>query len=82
MAEEVTRPPDGKRGRRLDYRRPQREAVPAGPGDDSWDDDEGDAGSAGVREPRRPKPLGPMADAGELPVPESQLAITLPDPRR
>jgi hypothetical protein len=81
MAEEAQRPPGGK-GRRGVSRRAKREAVPAGPGDDSWNDDEGDAGSAGVREPRRPKPLGPMADAGELPVPEPQLAITLPDPRR
>jgi hypothetical protein len=85
MPEEATRPPDGRRGvsRRLDYRRPQREPVPAaGPWDDAWDDDEGDAGSAGVREPRHPKPLGPMADAGELPVPEPPLAVALPDPRR
>lgn len=86
MPEEATRPPDGKRSRgsrRLDYRRPQREPVPAaGPWDDFWDDDEGDAGSAGVREPRHPKPLGPMTDAGELPLPEPLFAVALPDPRR
>jgi hypothetical protein len=82
MPEEATRPPTGK-GRRGVFRRPKREAVPAaGPWDDFWDDDEGDAGSAGVREPRHPKPLGPLADAGELPVPEPQFAVTLPDPRR
>ena len=57
--------------------------MPAGPWDDGWyGDDEGEAGSAGVREPRHPKPLGPLADAGELPVPEPQFAVTLPDPRR
>ena len=80
MPEEATRPPDGRRGV---YRRPKRESVPAtGPWDDFWDDDEGDAGSAGVREPRHPNPLGPMADAGELPLPEPQFVVALPDPRR
>lgn len=86
MSEEVSRPPSGKRGgvsRRLDYRRPAREAVAAGPWDDGWyGDEDGEAGSAGVREPRHPKPLGPLADAGELPVPEPMFAVTLPDPRR
>ena len=87
------RPKGGEGDRRHVYRRPRREAVPAyGPGDfdpygwdegwnDDWDDG-GDAGSAGVREPRYPKPLGPLADAGELPVPEPPLMIALPDPRR
>jgi hypothetical protein len=74
------RPPGGK-GRRGVFRRRKREEVPAGPWDDSWGDD-GDAGSAGVREPRRPKPLGPLADAGERPMPEPRFTITLPDPRR
>jgi len=89
MTEEVSRPPSGKRAgvsRRLDWRRPKREAVPAyGTKDfDPWlgDDDGGDAGSAGVREPRHPKPLGPLADAGELPPPAPSFAISLPDPRR
>lgn len=81
MTEELDRPPGG-RGRRGVFRRPKREEVPVGPGDDRKDDDDGDAGSAGVREPRHPKPLGPRADAGELPLPESQFVITLPDPRR
>lgn len=82
MAEEATRPPGGQ-GRRGTGRRPRREAVPAGPWEDGWyGDDEGEAGSAGVREPRHPNPLGPLADAGELPLPEPQFAVTLPDPRR
>ncbi|GAB1510006.1 hypothetical protein [Actinophytocola sp. KF-1] len=83
MAEKTKRPGGGK-GRRGVFRRPKREAVPAhgtrdfdpGPGDD------GDAGSAGVREPRHPKPLGPLADAGELPVPQPPAMVALPDPRR
>jgi hypothetical protein len=80
MTEDLKRPRGGK-GRRGVFRRPKREEVPVGPGE--WfDDDDGDAGSAGVREPRHPKPLGPRADAGELPMPEPQFAITLPDPRR
>jgi hypothetical protein len=85
MSEEETRPPSGKRGgvsRRLDYRRPGREAVTAGPWDDGWYGDEGEAGSAGVREPRHPKPLGPLTDAGELPLPEPPRMVALPDPRR
>jgi hypothetical protein len=90
-SDETTRPADekGRRrkvARRLMYRSPKREAVPAsgtkdfdpGLGDDGGDD----AGSAGVREPRNPKPLGPRADAGELPMPEQQFTIALPDPRR
>jgi len=81
MSEELDRPPGGQ-GRRGVFRRPKREEVPAGPWDDSWNDDDGDAGSAGVREPRHPKPVGPRADAGEIPLPEPQFAITLPDPRR
>ena len=80
MADELNRPRGGE-GRRGVFRRPKREEVPAGPWDDNWDDD-GDAGSAGVREPRRPKPPGPLADAGELSLPEPPLAIALPDPRR
>lgn len=64
------------------FRGPKREEVPAGPGTDPRDDDDGDAGSAGVREPRHPRPPGPQADAGEMPVPEQQFAVTLPDPRR
>lgn len=79
------RPKGGKVSRRLVYRSPRREAVPAhGTQDfDPWfDDDGGDAGSAGVREPRHPKPLGPLADAGELPVPEPPRMVALPDPRR
>lgn len=82
MAEERKRPKRVKVSRRLKYRRPKREAVPAGPGDDWNGDDQGDAGSAGVREPRRPKPLGPLADAGELPLPDPPLMVSLPDPRR
>jgi hypothetical protein len=81
MTEEANRPSGGK-GRRGVFRRPKRVEVPAGPWDDSWNDDDGDAGSAGVREPRHPKPLGPRADAGELPVPEPRFVVTLPDPRR
>jgi hypothetical protein len=81
MADESKRPSGGE-GRRGVFRRGKREAVPAGPWDDSWNDEEGDAGSAGVREPRHPKPLGPLADAGELPLPEPQRLVTLPDPRR
>jgi hypothetical protein len=91
-SDEARRPADekgrgrGKVARRLEYRSPKREAVPAigtRDFDPRFGDDGGDdAGSAGVREPRNPKPLGPRADAGELPVPESQFAITLPDPRR
>ena len=80
MAEETKRPKKAKVSRRLEYRRPKREEVPAGPTDD-WNDD-GDTGSAGVREPRHPKPLGPLADAGELPLPEPPLMVSLPDPRR
>jgi hypothetical protein len=49
---------------------------------DPGPDDDGDDGSAGVREPRHPKPLGPMSDAGALPVPVPPQLITLPDPRR
>jgi hypothetical protein len=82
MAEDAKRPKMAKVSRRLEYRRPKRDEVPAGPGGDSYRDDEGDAGSAGVREPRHPKPLGPLADAGELPLPESPRLVTLPDPRR
>lgn len=67
------------------FRRPKREEVPAigtrdfdpGSGDDG-----GDAGSAGVREPRHPKPSGPLSDAGEIPMPEQKVTVTLPDPRR
>ena len=77
--------PPGGRGRRGVLRRPRRPSVPAigtrdfdPPGGDGGDDN----GSAGVREPRRPLPLGPMSDAGELPVPEPQTMIALPDPRR
>jgi hypothetical protein len=81
MTEEANRPRGG-RGRRGVFRRPKREEVPAGPRDDSGHDGDDDAGSAGVREPRHPKPLGPMADAGELPVPAPKFAVTLPDPRR
>jgi hypothetical protein len=81
MTEEANRPPGGK-GRRGVFRRSKREEVPAGPPDDSGHGGDDDAGSAGVREPRHPKPLGPMADAGELPLPEPQVAVTLPDPRR
>ncbi|MFL6123386.1 hypothetical protein [Actinophytocola sp.] len=90
--DEAKRPADekgrrrGKVARRLAYRSPKREPVPATGtkdfdprfGDDGGDD----AGSAGVREPRHPKPLGPRADAGELPTPQPQFAVTLPDPRR
>ncbi len=87
-SDETKRPADekgrrrGKVSRRLEYRSPKREEVPAaGPWDDPWDEGD-DAGSAGVREPRHPKPLGPRADAGELPMPEPRFAITLPDPRQ
>lgn len=93
MAKDETRRPADEKGRgrgkvsrRLEYRSPKRAAVPASgtrdfdPGAGDGGDD--DAGSAGVREPRHPKPLGPRADAGELPVPEPQFAVTLPDPRR
>lgn len=85
MADESKRPTGGD-GRRGVFRRPKRESVPAtGTQDfDPWfgDDDDPDAGSAGVREPRHPKPLGPLADAGELPLPQQQFVVTLPDPRR
>ena len=81
MADELKRPRGGD-GRRGVSRRPKREAVPAGPWDDTSFDDDGDAGSAGVREPRRPKPPGPLSDAGALPMPEPPLVLTLPDPRR
>lgn len=90
-SDETRRPADekgrrqGKVSRRLVYRSRKREAVPA-TGTKDFDprfgDDDGDAGSAGVREPRHPKPLGPRADAGELPEPRPTFAITLPDPRR
>lgn len=88
MTDFSKRPPGGQ-GRRGVFRRPSRESVPAfGPGDvppgdwpDPWDD-YGDDGSAGVREPRHPTPLGPMSDAGELPIPEPPVMIALPDPRR
>ena len=82
MAEDSKRPKRAKVSRRLEYRRPKREEVPAGPRDDWYGDDEGDTGSAGVRELRHPKPLGPLADAGELPLPEPPLMVSLPDPRR
>jgi hypothetical protein len=83
------RPKGGQVDRRLVYRSPRREVVPAQGtgdfdpwfGDDGWDDG-GDAGSAGVREPRHPIPPGPLADAGELPVPEPPCMVALPDPRR
>lgn len=90
-SDEARRPADekgrrrGKVSRRLTYRSPKREAVPASGTKDfdpRFGDDDGDAGSAGVREPRHPKPLGPRADAGELPMPETQYTVTLPDPRR
>ena len=81
MTEGLDRPPGGS-GRRGVFRSPKREEVPAGTWDDGWNDDDGDAGSAGVREPRHPKPLGPRADAGELPIPQPPLVVTLPDPRR
>ncbi|HYQ69332.1 hypothetical protein [Actinophytocola sp.] len=81
MTEKVNRPPGGD-GRRGLFRRRKREAVPAGPWDGSRNDGEDEAGSAGVREPRHPKPLGPRADAGELPVPKPRFLVTLPDPRR
>jgi hypothetical protein len=90
-SDEARRPADekgrrrGRVSRRLMYRSPKRAAVPA-TGTKDFDprfgDDDGDAGSAGVREPRHPKPLGPRADAGELPMPEQQYTVTLPDPRR
>ena len=82
MAEETKRPKKAKVSRRLEYRRSKREKMPAGPGEDRYGDDDGDTGSAGVREPRHPKPLGPLADAGELPLPEPPLMVSLPDPRR
>ena len=67
------------------FRRPKRESVPAtGSRDfDPWfnDPDDPDPGSASVREPRRPKPLGPLSDAGELPLPQQHVTMTLPDPR-
>jgi hypothetical protein len=84
MADEVKRP-SGGRGRRGVFRRPQRESVPAIGSrdfDPRFGDDDPEGGSAGVREPRRPKPLGPLADAGELPQPQSFTTVTLPDPRR
>jgi hypothetical protein len=99
-SDEARRPADekgrgrGKVSRRLTFRSPKREAVPAtgtkdfdprsgeDDGHDGHDGDAGDAGSAGVREPRHPKPPGPRADAGELPMPEQQYTVTLPDPRR
>jgi hypothetical protein len=85
MSEELNRPPGG-RGRRGVFRRPKREEVPATGTKDFdprfGDEGGGDAGSAGVREPRHPKPSGPLADAGEIPMPEQKFAITLPDPRR
>ncbi|HEV7647398.1 MAG TPA: hypothetical protein VGP26_04480 [Actinophytocola sp.] len=76
MADETSRP---SRGRRGVSRRPVRESVIF---NDPGPDDDGDDGSAGVREPRHPKPLGPMSDAGALPVPVPPQLITLPDPRR
>ncbi len=80
------RRPNGGRGRRGVSRRAKRPAVPA-TGSRDFDprldgDDDGHDGSAGVREPRRPKPLGPMSDAGELPMPQESTMIALPDPRR
>lgn len=84
MADEVKRP-SGGRGRRGVFRRPKREPVPAIGSldfDPRFGDDDPDDGSASVREPRRPKPLGPLADAGELPPPQPPTMVTLPDPRR
>jgi hypothetical protein len=83
MVDETNRPGGGQ-GRRGVFRRPKREEVPAhGNWEPGLDDDDGwDEGSAGVREPRHPKPLGPLADAGELPVPEPPTMVALPDPRR
>jgi hypothetical protein len=89
-SDEMRRPADekgrrrGKVARRLEYRSPKRDAVPASGTKDfdpRFGDEGDDAGSAGVREPRHPKPLGPRADAGELPMPEPQFVVTLPDPR-
>lgn len=81
---ESSRPQGGKVSRRLVYRSPKRKPVPA-QGTRDFDpppgDEGGDAGSAGVREPRHPKPLGPLADAGERPVPEPPTMVALPDPR-
>jgi hypothetical protein len=85
MPEEVQQRPSGGRIRRGVFRRPKRQEVPVGPTTGTrtgTDDDDGDAGSAGVREPRRPMPPGPLADAGERPLPEAPLLVTLPDPRR
>lgn len=84
-----SRPKGGKVSRRLVYRSPKRKPVPAQgtrdfdppPGDDGDGDWGWDEGSAGVREPRHPKPLGPLADAGELPVPQPPAMVALPDPR-
>jgi hypothetical protein len=77
------RPKGGDVDRRFVHRSPRREVVPAQGDFDPWfdDGDDGDAGSAGVREPRHPKPLGPLADAGELPAPEPPCMVALPDPR-
>jgi hypothetical protein len=73
--------PSGGRGRRGVFRRAARESVLAA--EQQWfDDEEGDDGAAGVREPRHPKPLGPMSDAGALPIPEPPTMMSLPDPRR
>jgi hypothetical protein len=81
MSETFDRPPGGQ-GRRGVFRRPARESVFADPDFGLWDDDEGGEGTAGVREPRDPLPLGPMSDAGALPIPEPPTMIALPDPRR
>jgi hypothetical protein len=65
---------------RRSTRQPVEQRNPDDLGGWPWGDEGGD-GSAGVREPRRPKPLGPMSDAGEAPLPPPPLMAHLPDPR-
>jgi hypothetical protein len=55
--------------------------VPAGEFPDDGGGDSPDDGSSGVREPRRPKPFGPVSGAGQRPVPDDPIAVSLPDPR-
>jgi hypothetical protein len=79
--ERAEQSPPGRR----DWLRPKRPSVPADPSGltDRWfEDDDGEGGSAGVREPRRPKPHGPLSAAGELPLPQPPICLTLSDARR
>jgi hypothetical protein len=80
---DLDQPRRPRRAGRL-WRRIRREPVPAFVYPDDylgWFDDDDGEGSAGVREPRHPLPLGPMAGAGEAPLPEPPLFARLPDPR-